>query len=189
MTPGPASAISIDGPEAAVSGAQLHPLSKWLRIAFTLLSLSGVAAANSVWLPLEVQAAGHGFVNTIGQDVRWNMFSADPRGVDLGLWASIEHTDGTATTWTIDRSVVGGDLQYYRLVQWTEAAVLLAPREQLVGLAKWLASESTKPVARVTIFGSQRDPSPPNAPRPPTRVAVLLEMDNSALNDLSSSDG
>jgi hypothetical protein len=164
-------------------------LSKALRIAFTLMSLTGVAAANSVWLPLEVQAAGHAFVNIVGQDVRWNMFSADPRGVDLDLWASIEHADGTTTTWTIERNVLGGDLQYYRFVQWAESAVLLKSEDDLFGLAKWLTTEATKPVARVTIFGSQQDPSLPGTPRPQPRVEILLEVDASALHDLASPIG
>lgn len=180
---------SYEVPESPSTSSRLSPLSKALRLAFTLLSLAGVAAANSVWLPLEVQAAGHAFVNIVGQDVRWNMFSADPRGVDLDLWASIEHTDGTTTTWTIDRNVLGGDLQYYRFVQWAESAVLLRPEDDLVGLAQWLVTEATKPVARVTILSSQRDPGLPGTPRPQPRVEVLLDVDASALPDLASPNG
>jgi hypothetical protein len=180
---------SFEVPESLPSPSPLSPLSKALRIAFTLLSLAGVAAANSVWLPLEVQAAGHTFVNIVGQDVRWNMFSADPRGVDLNLWASIEHTDGTTTTWTIDRNVLGGDLQYYRFVQWAESAVLLTPEGDLVRLARWLVMESTGPVARVTILGSQRDPGQPGTPRPQPQVQVLLDLDASDLSDLASPNG
>jgi hypothetical protein len=188
MTPGQ-DTKSHDMPESLPPASKLSPFSKALRIAFTLMSLAGVAAANSVWLPLEVQATGHAFVNIVGQDVRWNMFSADPRGVDLTLWASIEHTDGTTTTWTIDRNVVGGDLQYYRFVQWAESAVLLKSEDDLVGLASWLVTEATKPVTQVTIFGSQQDPSPPGRPRPQPRVETLLEIEASALAELARPNG
>jgi hypothetical protein len=158
-------------------------LSRILPLFFTLASLIAVAAANSVWLPISVQAAGHAFSNIAGQDVRWNMFSADPRGVDLDIWATIEHDDGTTTTWSIDRDLPAGDLQYYRFVQWAETAVLGAPKEALRGLAGWLAGESAKPVARITIFGSQRDPVEPGNVRPEPRVEVLLDIDSSALNE------
>ena len=185
MTPGQHT-TSLEEPKSPPPKSRMPPLAKALPIAFTLMSLAGVAAANSVWLPLEVQAAGHAFVNVIGQDVRWNMFSADPRGVDLDLWASIEYTDGTTTTWTVDRNVMGGDLQYYRFVQWAESAVLLIPQEALGGLAGWLATQTTKPIARITVFGSQRDPSLPGMPRPQPRVEILLEVDAAALPDLAA---
>ena len=179
---------SLEAPTSLRSTSRLPPLAKALPIAFTLMSLTAVAAANSVWLPLEVQAAGHAFVNIIGQDVRWNMFSADPRGIDLDVWASIEHTDGTTTAWTIDRNVPGGDLQYYRFVQWAESAVLLKSEDDLAGLAKWLVSEVTKPVTRITIFGSQRDPSRPGTPRTQPRVEILLEVEGSVLSEPLSPD-
>jgi hypothetical protein len=188
MTPGQ-DTTSLEAPNSPPSTSWLPPLAKALPIAFTLMSLAGVVAANSVWLPLEVQAAGHAFVNIVGQDVRWNMFSADPRGVDLDLWAAIEYTDGTTTTWTIDRNVLGGDLQYYRFVQWAESAVLLTSEDDLGGLAGWLATETTKPIARITIFGSQRDPSQPGTPRPQPRVEILLDVDASALHDLANPNG
>ena len=188
MTPGP-DTTSLEEAKSPPKSSRMPPLSKALPIAFTLMSLTGVAAANSVWLPLEVQAAGHAFVNIVGQDVRWNMFSADPRGVDLDLWASIEYDDGTTTTWTIDRNLLGGDLQYYRFVQWAETAILLTPEKELRGLAGWLATQSNKPTARITVFGSQRDPSLPGTPRPQPRVEILVEIDASALQDPAKTNG
>jgi len=188
MTPGQDTA-SLATPKSPPTPSRVPPLARALPIAFTLMSLTGVAAANSVWLPLEVQAAGHAFVNIVGQDVRWNMFSADPRGVDLDLWASIEYTDGTTTTWTIDRNVLGGDFQYYRFVQWAEWAVVLTSEDDLGGLAGWLATGTTKPIARITIFGSQRDPGQPGTPRPEPRAEVLLDLDASALHDLANPNG
>ena len=188
MTPGP-DTTSLEEAKSSPNTARMPTLSKALPIAFTLMSLTGVAAANSVWLPLGAQAAGHAFVNIIGQDVRWNMFSADPRGVDLDLWAAIEYTDGTTKTWTIERDVFGGDLQYYRFVQWAESAVLLNPQEELRGLAGWLATQTTRPIARITVFGSQRDPSLPGTSRPGPAVAILLEIDASGLQDLARTNG
>jgi hypothetical protein len=175
---------TIEETPAQANDSRRNSLSRVLPLSFTLLSLLAVAAANSIWLPVGVQAAGHGFTNIVGQDVRWNMFSADPRGIDLDLWATIEHVDGTTSTWSVDRRVLGGDLQYYRFVQWAESAVLLAPEDALTGLAGWLAAESSKPVARITIFGSQRDPVEPGKVRPEPHVEILADIDSSALNEL-----
>jgi len=166
-----------------------HSLAKALPLGFTLLSLIAVAAANSVWLPMGVQAAGHGFVNLIGQDVRWNMFSADPRGVALDIWATIEHVDGTTATWTIERNVAGGDLRYYRFVQWAESAVLLKPESALEGLVGWLGSQSSKPIARITVFGSQQEPATPGGARPAPRVEVLIEIEGERLAELVGNHG
>ena len=184
MTSGHEGERSTEEAQVDAKDSPSHSLSRVLPLVFTLLSLLAVAAANSIWLPVGAQAAGHAFFNIIGQDVRWNMFSADPRGVDLDIWATIEHDDGTTSTWSVDRDVLGGDLQYYRFVQWAETAVLLAPEDALRGFAGWLAGEAVKPVARITIFGSQRDPVEPGNVRPEPRVEILLDIDSSALDEL-----
>jgi len=160
-----------------------------LPVVFTVISLLGVVAVHVPWLPIGVQAAGHSLTNHIGQEVRWNMFSADPRGTALDLWASIEFDDGTSESWRIDRPLAGGELREYRWVKWMETAVLLKPEDQLQGLAGWLASQSSRPVSRITIFGSERAPSPPGALRPQPVVSVLLEVDAADLSRVEASDG
>jgi hypothetical protein len=155
-----------------------------VRIAFTLVSLLGVVAVHVPWLPLEVQAAGHSLTNQIGQEVRWNMFSADPRGSALDLWATIEFNDGTTEEWRIADPMPGGELREFRWVKWMETAVLLKPEGQLRGLAGWLAAQSSKPVSRITIFGSERPPSPPGVSRPEPMVSILLRVDPAALSEI-----
>ncbi|HEU4750879.1 MAG TPA: hypothetical protein VFT54_07450 [Acidimicrobiia bacterium] len=164
-------------------------LLRLLPVVFTVISLLGVVAVHVPWLPIGVQAAGHSLTNHIGQEVRWNMFSADPRGTALDLWASIEFDDGTSESWRIDRPLAGGELREYRWVKWMETAVLLKPEDQLQGLAGWLASQSSRPVSRITIFGSERPPSSPGASRPQAVVSVLLEVDVADLSPVEASGG
>lgn len=140
--------------------------------AFTLVTLLAVLAVHLYWLPISVQATGHAVTNLVGQEIRWNMFSADPRGIAVDLWAEIEHGDGSVSQWRIDPAA--SELSRYRWVRWLEAAVLTEPaHESLTGLAAWLKSTSTRRVVRVDIFGWQRLPGPVGGPRPDPRVARL----------------
>lgn len=164
-------------------------LLRLLPVVFTIVSLLGVVAVHLPWLPIGVQAAGHSLTNHIGQEVRWNMFSADPRGTALDLWATIEFDDGTSESWRIDRQLAGGELREYRWVKWMETAVLLTPQDQLRGLAGWLAAQSSRPVSRITIFGSERPPSLPGASRPQPVVSVLLQMDAADLSRIEAPVG
>ncbi len=152
----------------------LSGLSKALALTFVLLSLLAVTAVHIPWFPLGVQAAGHSFTNLIGQEHRWNMFSADPRGTSLDLWATIEHVDGSEEAWTIDKTVAGGDFRFYRWVKWTETAVLLEPPEPLRGFAEWVGVSAKKPVQEVTVYGLQHAPAAPGSLRPEAEVSVLF---------------
>ncbi|MEX2622524.1 MAG: hypothetical protein WD651_02240 [Acidimicrobiia bacterium] len=165
------------------------PLLRLLPVVFTVVSLLGVVAVHVPWLPIGVQAAGHSLTNHIGQEVRWNMFSADPRGTALDLWATIEFEDGISETWRIDRPLAGGELREYRWVKWMETAVLLKPEDQLQGLAGWLAAQSARPVSRITVFGSERPPSSPRASRPQPVVSVLLRVDAADLSPIEAPGG
>jgi hypothetical protein len=142
-------------------------------LAFLSLSLLAVVAAHVPALPLAVQALGHGFANLIGQEHRWNMFSADPRGTSLDLWAEVVSVNGTKEQWRIDRSRVGGDFGYYHWVKWMETAVLEPNKAHLDGLADWLAAISPVPVEEVVVFGEQRIGVPPGEPVPASEVAEL----------------
>jgi hypothetical protein len=144
-----------------------------LRVAFLGLSLSAVVAAHVPALPLEVQAFGHGFANLVGQEHRWNMFSADPRGTSLDLWVEVGFGNGSKGEWRIDRTRVGADFAYYHWVKWMETAVLEPNRARLDGLAAWLAAISPAPVDEVIVYGEQRLGVPPGQPLPPSEVAEL----------------
>jgi hypothetical protein len=121
-----------------------------------LLSLFSVVAAHIFSWPIQVQAFGHGFANLVGQEHPWTMFSADPRGTSLDLWAEIDLEDGRSREWRIERDRIGGDFAFYHWVQWMETAVLNPESAQLQGLADWLAANSSSPVAEVIIYGQQR---------------------------------
>ena len=154
-----------------------------LALAFTALSLLAVVAVHVSWLPLTVQAAGHSLTNLIGQEHRWNMFAADPRGTSLDMWAVIEFEDGSTDTWRIERNVTGGDFRFYRWVQWMEAAVLLRPEEQIEGLAAWLAMSQTRPVQRVVVYGRQQPPAAPGHAELPPQTEVLVEFLPAGMTD------
>ena len=142
-------------------------------MAFLLLSLLAVIAVHVPVLPLPVQAFGHGFANLVGQEHRWNMFSADPRGTSLDLWAELDFADGRTRIWRIDRSRIVGDLAFYHWVKWMETAVLEPQKAELAGLAEWLADTSTAPVDGVVVYSRQRIGLLPNQPPPPADVSVL----------------
>lgn len=169
---------TISSPEQVKAGEVSAPPGSRLReqiaLAFTVLSLGAVTAVHLPWLPLEVQAVGHSFTNLVGQEHRWNMFSADPRGTSVDLWATIEYTDGSTNRWSIDRGVFGGDFRFYRIVKWVESAVL-EPDERIDQFARWLVSTSPKPVAHVVVYGLQHPPGPPGQARPAPEVAVLAD--------------
>ena len=149
------------------------PLLGKVKVAFLGLSLLAIVAAHVPVLPLRVQALGHGFGNLVGQEHRWNMFSADPRGTSLDLWAEVVYEDGTRDEWRIDRTRIGGDFAFYHWVKWMETAVLEPDKARLDGLAGWLAAVSPQPVDEVIIYGQQRLGVPPGEPLPPSEVAKL----------------
>lgn len=147
------------------------------KLAILFLSLVSVALVHLPWLPLEAQAVGHTFTNLTGQEVRWTMFSADPRGTSVDLWAEIDYRDGTSTTWVIPRSGAGGDFGFYRMVKWMETAVLDPRPGSLEAFANWIISTSAKPVARVEIWIGQRLGLPPEVERGPFQVEMVLAVE------------
>ena len=149
------------------------PLSGKLKVAFLALSLLAVIAAHVPAFPLAVQAFGHGVANLVGQEHRWNMFSADPRGTSLDLWAEMILANGTKEQWRIDLKRVGGDFAFYHWVKWMETAVLEPSKARLDGLADWLAAISPSPVDEVIVYGEQRLGVPPGQPAPEPQVAEL----------------
>lgn len=146
------------------------------RLALLFLSLLSVALVHLSWLPLEVQAIGHAVTNVMGQEVRWTMFSADPRGTSLDLWAELEFRDGTSSVWRIDRDDGGGDFGFYRTVKWMEGAVLDPKPGSLERFADWLIASSPKPIARVEIWTSQQIGSPPGMIRPEAQRQLVLTV-------------
>ena len=148
-------------------------LARKLKLAFLSLSVLAVIAMHVPALPLSVQAFGHGFSNLIGQEIRWTMFSADPRGTSLELWAELLSVDGRTEEWRIERGRPGGDLGFYHWVKWMETAVLDPHKAKLGGLADWLASKAPVPLREVVIYGRQRPGLPPNQPIPSSEVAIL----------------
>ena len=144
-----------------------------VKVAFLGLSLLAVVAAHVPVFPLTVQAFGHGFTNLVGQEHRWNMFSADPRGTSLDLWAEMVLANGSRKQWRIERNRVGGDFAYYHWVKWMETAVLEPNKARLEGLADWLAATSSTPVEEVIVYGEQRIGVPPGQPVPGSEVAEL----------------
>lgn len=149
------------------------PLLGRVKVAFLALSLLAVVAAHVPAFPLAVQAFGHGFDNLVGQEHRWNMFSADPRGTSLDLWAEVVFANGTKDVWRIDRDRMGGDFAYYHWVKWMETAVLEPNKAQLDGLAEWLAAVSSVPVEEVIVYGEQRIGVAPGQPVPASEVTEL----------------
>jgi hypothetical protein len=123
--------------------------------------------------PPELQAFGHGFANLVGQEHPWTMFSADPRGTSVDLWADLVTESGRSVEWRIDRNRIGGDLAFYHWVQWMETAVLSPENGEIKGLAEWLAAESSFAVDEVIIYGEHRLGVPPGVPRPSQEVKVL----------------
>lgn len=161
----------------SVQGSGSDSRSRLSKLAFLFLSLASVALVHLPWLPLEAQAVGHTFTNLTGQEIRWMMFSADPRGTSLDLWAEIDYRDGTSSTWVIPRSGVGGDFGFYRTVKWMEGAVLDPKPGSLESFATWLVGESVKPVARVEIWTGQRLGSPPGEERGPFQKEMVLAVE------------
>jgi hypothetical protein len=144
-----------------------------LKVLALLLSLFSVVAVHISSWPVEVQAAGHAFANLVGQEHPWTMFSADPRGTSLDLWAEVVLEDGRSNEWRIERARVGGDFAFYHWVQWMETAVLNPENAQLDGLAGWLAANSSSPVAEVIVYGQQRLGRPPSVPPALAKIKVL----------------
>ena len=144
-----------------------------LKVLALLLSLFSVVAVHIFSWPVQVQAFGHGFANLVGQEHPWTMFSADPRGTSLDLWAEIVLEDGRSREWRIERDRIGGDFAFYHWVQWMETAVLNPENAQLQGLADWLAANSSSPVDEVIIYGQQRVGKLPGTPPAVPQVKVL----------------
>lgn len=157
---------------------------------FTLISLAAIVALHLPWLPIPVQAAGHSFTNLVGQEHRWTMFSADPRGVSIDLWAVLDHPDGSVTRWSITDESEGNELRFYRWVKWMETGVLQQPHDQLEGLAEWLESQAAKPVNRITLFGLLQEPGVLGGERPDPEVRVLFTLErDEPRTTLGSRDG
>ena len=152
-------------------------LRKTLKLAFVSLSLLAVIAMHIPRLPLSVQAFGHGFTNLIGQEIRWTMFSADPRGTSLDLWAQLVFVDGRTEEWRIERTRPGGDLAFYHWVKWMETAVLEPQKAELGGLADWLTDTVSASVQEVVVYARQRPGLPPSEPLPPYEVTILGRYD------------
>ncbi len=148
---------------------------------FTAFSLAAIVALHLPWFPIPVQAAGHSFTNLVGQEHRWTMFSADPRGASVDLWAVLDHPDGSETRWSITDESEGNELRFYRWVKWMETGVLQQPHGQLEGLAEWLESRAAKPVTRITLFGSLREPGVLGGERPAPEVWVLFTLERDEL--------
>lgn len=148
-------------------------LGQLLPYALTSASLVAVFLVHSPWLPMDAQAVGHALVNLTGTEVRWTMFSADPRGDALDLWADVEYPSVTSR-WGIDDYGSGG-LRYHRWAVFAETAVLGRPAAQLQGLADWLSDRSPEPVDGVVVYGSIRKPGEPGDPRPEPLASVLFE--------------
>jgi hypothetical protein len=151
---------------------------KKLKVVALLLSLFSVIAVHLSFWPVGLQAFGHGFANLVGQEHPWTMFSADPRGTSLDLWAEIDLEDGQSSQWRIERARIGGDFAFYHWVQWMEAAVLNPESAQLHGLAEWLSANSSSPVDEVIIYGQQRLGKPPDTPPAVPEVKVLGRFSN-----------
>jgi hypothetical protein len=146
------------------------------KLAFLLFSLLSVALVHLPWLPVGLQAFGHAYTNLIGQEVRWTMFSSDPRGTSVDLWAEIYYSDGTQSTWVIDRSGSGGDFGFYRTVKWMEGAVLEPEPGSLTRFADYLIATSRRPVEHVEIWTSQQPGLPPDQARPPVEAEMVLSV-------------
>ena len=177
------SVLSNARPSAAADPDQEHTtltLTKKLKVVVLLLSLFSVIAVHISSWPVGLQAFGHGFANLVGQEHPWTMFSADPRGTSLDLWAEIVLEDGRSSQWRIQRARIGGDFGFYHWVQWMETAVLDAESAQLHGLADWLIASSSSPVDEVVIYGEQRLGRPPGMQPAVAEVEVLGRYSNGA---------
>jgi hypothetical protein len=140
------------------------------------MSLLAVVFVHVPALPLAMQAMGHAFANAIGQEHRWNMFSADPRGSSVDLWASLTTETGESTEWAIDRSRPGGDLAHYHWMKWVETAVLDPERANIEGLANWLMDQAQPAAREVTIYGEVLVGVHPSERRPDPKLLLLLHM-------------
>lgn len=168
-----------DSSELAAPGTSGNLL-RVLKMSFLAMSLSAVVTIHVPLLPVPVQAMGHAFANAIGQEVRWTMFSADPRGTSIDLWAVLSTNPDESEVWTIDRHRPGGDLAHYHWERWMEHAVVVPERATLEGLANWLF-DVVRPAAReITIYGETAGGVLPSEPPLDPEVAVLLRMQNPA---------
>lgn len=92
------------------------------------------------------------------------MFSPEPRGSTVRLWAEIEHADGSRSRFEIDESVVGGDLRFHRWNTWMEAVILDGDQQQLEALAAYL-THSDESIAAITFFGEEEYAPHPEEPK------------------------
>jgi hypothetical protein len=160
----------------ADAGKESNRLRRLVLTGFLGLSLLAVAVIHMPWLPVGVQAAGHSLTNLIGQEVRWTMFSADPRGTSLDLRVNVQYTDGSTSIWIVPRSDVLGDFGFYRLVKWMETAVLDPKPGSLEDLAEWVVANAAKPVQQVQIWAGQRLGAHPSDPPHDYGYELVLEI-------------
>jgi hypothetical protein len=147
-------------------------LMRKVKMLFLVLSLLSVLVVHLPVLPLVVQGAGHAFGNLLGQEHRWTMFSADPRGISVDMWATVS-AGNDQTIWSIDRT--GLDFGFYHWVKWMEVAVLEPQRVNLDGLAAWLAKRADESSAHVTVYGITQPARAPDQPHPEQEIVILYE--------------
>jgi hypothetical protein len=137
-----------------------------VKVVFLGISLFSVLAIHLPSVPLPVRLAAHAFANLIGQEHGWRMFSADPPGPSVDLFASMRTPNGETRTWEIDRRRLGGDLAHYHWVKWTETAVQYPALANLSGLTDWLVSQSDESYSEIVVYGQitwRREPPLPGA--------------------------
>lgn len=144
-----------------------------IKAAFLGLSLGAVLATHLPGIPFPLLAAGHGLANLIGQEHGWRMFSADPPGPSIDMFASLVDTRGDSSIWKIDRQRPGGDLAHYHWIKWTETAVLYPEEANLSGFINWLSNESEESLSEIVVYGQISWRQEPPLPETERQAIVL----------------
>jgi hypothetical protein len=119
----------------------------------------------------EVTKATGPYLEAIGFDQRWRIFSPDQRTFSLRLEAQVRYDDGTVAAWRPPR---GGDLfgayRDYRWAKWFENVAARSKRDDLWRpAAEFAARELRRPghqTRSVTLVLVTQQLNPPGAPDP-----------------------
>lgn len=105
MTDQPGGAPGLTGLQRAVRGA--------LVTALVAIALAGSIRPDLLARPL----------HAVGLQQSWDVFAPDPAHRDVELWAEIEWTDGTVSTWRPPRSPAATAARSHRWERWADHLV------------------------------------------------------------------
>lgn len=139
-----------------------------------LVVLVGVVAWNLPASALRARLLGplHPVVELLGLEQNWSVFAPNPRRLTLGLYALIEHADGSVERWELPthREPLLSPYRTYRWQKWMEHARADDTSQLWAPTARWLArthDDPDNPVVRVRLIRRWYDTPPPGTPDQP----------------------